>query len=273
MIPAGAIKLGKPFDRRLRVRQKAILGAICSAALLMPAAPAAARPPIPTSITRDTAGIVGTNLYSIGHLSSPNPKCVAHRTVKLVYFLLPITGWSTQTRPALAGFGAASARSPASPDCNSRRPARDRPETAPPHLRRGQRSDHRLTFRAGRRGSRDRRITEAEYGQSLPTAHPAPPSVLRFVAAFELVIDGESPQPFLRQMEKSGAVRVLGPQIDGIHHGAPGAMRMVVRGRGGLGGRGAPADRGLPTRGSGLQGEAGDPRDLISRASRDIAWV
>ena len=51
----------------------------------------------------------------------------------------------------------------------------------------------------------------------------------RFVPAFELVIDGASPQPFLRQMEKSGAVRVLGPQIDGIHYGTPGAMRMVVR--------------------------------------------
>ena len=67
------------------MRQKSILGAICSAALLMAATPAAAKS-IPTSITRDTAGIVGTNLYSIGHLSSPNPKCVAHRTVKLIYF-------------------------------------------------------------------------------------------------------------------------------------------------------------------------------------------
>ncbi len=49
--------------------------------------------------------------------------------------------------------------------------------------------------------------------------------------AFELVIDGENPQPVLRQMEKSGAVRVLGPQIDRIHRieSGPAGTRMVVK--------------------------------------------
>jgi hypothetical protein len=48
--------------------------------------------------------------------------------------------------------------------------------------------------------------------------------------AYELVIEGEDPQPYLRQMEKSGAVKVLGPHIDGRY--SPGAgpqrMRMLV---------------------------------------------
>jgi hypothetical protein len=30
--------------------------------------------------------VVGSDLYSIGHVRSPNPRCVVHRTVKLVYF-------------------------------------------------------------------------------------------------------------------------------------------------------------------------------------------
>jgi hypothetical protein len=49
--------------------------------------------------------------------------------------------------------------------------------------------------------------------------------------AYELVIEGQDPQPYLRQMEKSGAVRVLGPHIDGRY--SPGAevrrMRMLVQ--------------------------------------------
>lgn len=59
----------------------------------------------------------------------------------------------------------------------------------------------------------------------------ARPSVAAFMPAFELVIEGEKPQPYLRQMEKSGAVRVLGPQIGANHHAGPGSgtMRMVVK--------------------------------------------
>ncbi len=48
--------------------------------------------------------------------------------------------------------------------------------------------------------------------------------------AYQLVIEGEDPQPYLRQMEKSRSVRVLGPHIDGRY--PPGAdahrMRMLV---------------------------------------------
>jgi hypothetical protein len=52
-----------------------------------------------------------------------------------------------------------------------------------------------------------------------------------FMPAFEFVIEGEDPRPYLRQMEKSGAVRVLGPHIDSHYY--PGSdfegMRMAVK--------------------------------------------
>ncbi len=62
-------------------------------------------------------------------------------------------------------------------------------------------------------------------------ADATPHSVAGFMPAYELVIEGQDPQPYLRQMEKSGAVRVLGPHIDGQY--SPGtearAMRMAVK--------------------------------------------
>lgn len=68
------------------MRQKAAVGTICCAALFWLASVAMAKPPIPTTISRDAAMVVGTDLFSTGRVSSHNPKCVARRTVRLVYF-------------------------------------------------------------------------------------------------------------------------------------------------------------------------------------------
>jgi len=69
----------------MRLRALAVL--ICCASLLaVPAAAAGRGAPIPTTISRDFATTIGTVLQQYGHLTSPNPKCLAGRTVKLVYY-------------------------------------------------------------------------------------------------------------------------------------------------------------------------------------------
>ena len=74
------------------MKLRAIAGLICCAALLaLPAGAGAKAPPIKTSIIIDDGQPGGLGLELLGHLTSPNPKCVSGRTVKL-FFVYTSTG-------------------------------------------------------------------------------------------------------------------------------------------------------------------------------------
>jgi hypothetical protein len=79
--------------RRRRMRLRALAGSICCAALLaaLPAG-AQAKPPIPTTISFDDDAIVGTQVELIGHLTSPNRKCLSGRRVRLLFTNIDFTG-------------------------------------------------------------------------------------------------------------------------------------------------------------------------------------
>ncbi|MFN8161773.1 MAG: hypothetical protein U0R52_12105 [Solirubrobacterales bacterium] len=65
-----------------------IVGALALVALLAAAAPAAAVAPIRTTVTVDVGIKPSEDFLVLGHLSSPNHKCLAGRTVKL-FFVYP----------------------------------------------------------------------------------------------------------------------------------------------------------------------------------------
>jgi hypothetical protein len=67
------------------VKLRGLAGLICCTALLGLPAVAQAKAPIPTTITRDAATTAGTVLEQWGHISSPNPKCLGGRLVRLFY--------------------------------------------------------------------------------------------------------------------------------------------------------------------------------------------
>jgi len=64
------------------MKLKAITGLICALALLGLPTGAQAKAPIPTTMVSDGLQFSGPNLEFTGHLTSPNSKCLAGRTVK-----------------------------------------------------------------------------------------------------------------------------------------------------------------------------------------------
>jgi hypothetical protein len=68
------------------MKLRALMGLICCAALLgLAPAAGAATAPIKTTIVQDGGQSGGLGVILEGHLTSPNPKCLAGRTVKLIF--------------------------------------------------------------------------------------------------------------------------------------------------------------------------------------------
>lgn len=76
---------------------RALVGLICCAALFAVPSIAGARAPIPTTITFDETGTVGIGFELLGHLTTPNSKCLANRTVKIFFYRAAARSWSTPT--------------------------------------------------------------------------------------------------------------------------------------------------------------------------------
>lgn len=68
------------------MRLKSLVGLVCCAAAFGLAPAAEAQAPIPTTISLQTIyGASDNVLYAFGDLTTPNPKCLANRTVKIFY--------------------------------------------------------------------------------------------------------------------------------------------------------------------------------------------